>query len=127
VRARTRRRRPGGAPPPEDSGAIAAEFAVTLPAVLLVLALGISALAAGAQSVRLQDAAADAARLAARGESPGAVERAASGGGGAAAAVQVSRREDLVCVSVSEPVRLVGIPAGGLRATGSACALDGGL
>ena len=57
--------------PRGEEGSVAAEFAVTLPALLLVLALGIGALAAGGQSVRLQDAAADAARLIARADDEG--------------------------------------------------------
>ncbi|NNH05284.1 hypothetical protein HLA99_15670, partial [Microbacterium ulmi] len=51
-----------------ERGSATAEFAIALPAVGLVLLLGAGALAAGATTVRLQDAAADAARLAARGE-----------------------------------------------------------
>ncbi|MDO5052170.1 MAG: TadE family type IV pilus minor pilin, partial [Pseudoclavibacter sp.] len=53
-----------------ESGTAAAEFAVTLPAVLLVLALCIGGVQASALHVRLQDAAADAARATARGAAP---------------------------------------------------------
>jgi Flp pilus assembly protein TadG len=49
---------------------VTAEFAVALPAVVLVLVLGVSALSAAGRQVRLQDAAADAARLVGRGEDP---------------------------------------------------------
>ena len=53
----------------DDRGSVVAEFAVALPAVVLVLAVGVGALAAASRQVRLQDAVADAARLSARGES----------------------------------------------------------
>ena len=59
----------------DDRGSVVAEFAVALPAVALVLLLGAGALGACAQQVRLQDAAADAARLVARGESDARARR----------------------------------------------------
>ena len=46
----------------DDRGSVVAEFAVALPAVVLVVLLGVGALGASATQVRLQDAAADAAR-----------------------------------------------------------------
>ena len=61
----------GGGFPTDDRGAVAAEFAVALPALVLVIALGVGALSAGSRQVRLQDAVADAARLAAREDDPG--------------------------------------------------------
>lgn len=108
------RRRPLG-----ERGAVAAEFAVTLPAIVLVLLLALGALSAGARLVRLQDAAADAARLVARGE---ATERALSpldavGGTGA-----VTRRGDLVCVTARAPAPFALPPL-----TATSCALAGGL
>jgi len=113
----TRTRR--GAPRrPDDRGAVAAEFAVVLPAVVLVLLLGAGALAAGSQQVRLQDAVADAARLSARGEperAPAVVAAAVPG-----ASVTVEPDGDVVCVSASGPALL------GLRVTASSCALGGG-
>jgi hypothetical protein len=104
----------------DDRGSVVAEFAVALPAVALVLLLGIGALAAGARQVRLEDAAADAARLAARGESWSRVEAtiaAAVAGGGA----RVETRDDLVCVIASAPALLA------IRLSATSCALDGGL
>ncbi|MGC5171489.1 TadE family type IV pilus minor pilin [Micromonospora sp. DT81.3] len=108
----------------DDGGSVAAEFAVVLPAILLTLALGAGALAAGAQQVRLQDAAADAARLVARGEAEGragAVVAAAVTDAGA----DIERRGDLVCVTASAAVRAAGLLPLTLRAT--SCALAGGL
>ncbi|MFT4157172.1 MAG: TadE/TadG family type IV pilus assembly protein, partial [Microbacterium sp.] len=52
----------------DDRGAVAAELAIALPAVVLTLLLGAGALGTAARQVALQDAAADAARLIARGE-----------------------------------------------------------
>ncbi len=109
-RARTRRL--------DDAGAVVAEFAVALPAVAVVLLLGAAALGACAQQVRLQDAAADAARLAGRGESDGRVTGIVAEIGGAAA---IDRRGDLVCVTASSPGPL---SVGALAAT--SCALSGG-
>lgn len=106
-----------------DEGSVAAELAVALPAVLLTLLLGVGALGAAARQVALQDAAADAARLLGRGESPAtavALVSAAVDGAHAEAAL----RGDLACVTTRLDVdvgRLLSIP---LRA--SSCALSGG-
>lgn len=53
-----------------------AEFAVAMPALLLVLGLALSALALGVDQVRCVDAARAGARLMARGESAGVVLQA---------------------------------------------------
>lgn len=104
-----------------DRGAVTAELAVALPAVVIVLALGVGALGAAGQHVRLQDAAADAARLLARGDDAGRAESiVASAAPGAR--MRVESRGDLVCVTATAtaPVGL-DVPV-----TASACALDGG-
>lgn len=106
--------------PADDRGSVAAEFAVALPAVLVVLLVGVGALAGSARHVALQDAVADAARLSARGESEARV-RAAVGAAVAEASVAISPRGDLVCVTATAPALL------GLRVTASGCALAGGL
>jgi Flp pilus assembly protein TadG len=103
-----------------DRGSVVAEFAVALPAVVLVLVVGIGALAAGSRHVRLQDAVADAARLSARGESAARVHAAVSAAV-PGAAVEIAARGDLVCVTASAPSLL------GLRITADGCALAGGL
>ena len=111
----------GGGFRADDRGAVAAEFAVALPALVLVIALGVGALSAGSRQVRLQDAVADAARLAAREEDPGraagAVTSAVPG-----ASVEITARGDLVCVSAAVDAPPLPIT---LRAEG--CALAGGL
>src|SRR6478735_6962196 len=86
----------------DDRGSVVAEFAVALPAVVLVLALAAGALGAGIRQIRLQDAAADAARLVARGESSsralGVLTDAVPG-----SEAEISRPGDLVCVAASAP------------------------
>ncbi len=102
-----------------ERGAVSAEFAVALPAVLLVLLFGLGALGAGARQVRLQDAVSDAARLVARGDDAGRALAlvAAAGGSGT-----VQERGELVCVLAAAPAPLPLLPA----AAASACALAGG-
>jgi len=110
----------GRARPPDDRGSVVAEFAIALPAVALVLALGVGALAGASRQVRLQDAVADAARLSARGEAASRVTGAVVAAV-AEASVEISSRDDLVCVTATAPAML------GLRVSASGCALAGGL
>lgn len=114
----------GGDATPDDAGAAAAEFAVALPAVALVLAVCVGAIGVGAQQVRLQDAAADAARGLGRAESVQAVlARAAR----AMPGTSLERRHEgaLVCARLTASARG---PAAltGLRLVAESCALDGG-
>ncbi|MFD4959001.1 TadE family type IV pilus minor pilin [Microbacterium sp. NPDC058389] len=105
---------------PDDRGSVVAEFAVALPAVAIVLALGVGALAGASRQVRLQDAVADAARLSARGEPVSRVTEAVVAAV-AEASVEIAPRGDLVCVTATAPTML------GLRVQASGCALAGGL
>jgi len=57
-----------------SGGAVTAEFAVALPAVLLLLAMLLAGSAAGITQLRLEDAARAGARALARGEDPAAVD-----------------------------------------------------
>ena len=68
-----RSRSDGRARPGDDRGSAVAEFAVALPAVLLVLATVLGGVQLGTLQVRLQDAAADAARSLGRGDSASSV------------------------------------------------------
>lgn len=100
-----------------------AEFALVLPVLVLLLALGAGLLGASAVRVRLEDGVADAARLVARGEGDGAasavVQRAVPG-----ARSSLSRDGDVVCVTASATIRVMGaVPA---SVTARSCALDGG-
>ena len=109
-----------GLRPGADEGAVVAEFAVALPAIVLVLVLGVGALAGAARHVRLQDAVADAARLSARGESDQRARDAVSAAV-AGASVEIVPRGDLVCVSASASALF------GFRIEATGCALGGGL
>lgn len=112
-------RMPGRIRGRDDRGAVAAEFAVAVPAVLLVIALGATALGACSRQVRLQDAAADAARLVARGDSAARAQTAVAGAA-PGATLAVSHPDGLVCADATAPS---GIPLAGLTLTARACAL----
>lgn len=107
---------------PADRGSVAAEFAVVLPAVVLVLLLTAGALGASARQVRLQDAAADAARLVAREEPVGRAQSAVADAVSGAIA-SISYRGDIVCVTATAPTSVPLVPA---RLEASSCALAGG-
>jgi len=108
-----------------ERGSAAAEFAVTMPAVLLVLVMTIGALGAAAHQVRLADAAADAARALGRGESTAAAGALAAR---AAPGSQLSTSTDgeLVCAEVARAWALPGGRATGIQLVARACALGGG-
>jgi Flp pilus assembly protein TadG len=103
---------------------VVAEFAVAMPAVLLVLAMALGGVQVAGLQLRLQDAAADAARAWGRGDSTSSVT--------ARVAVQVpgaragrSMRGELVCATISAA------PSGfaarfGIRVSATACAMAGG-
>ncbi|QBR74687.1 TadE family type IV pilus minor pilin [Microbacterium sediminis] len=106
-----------------ERGSITAELALALPAVLLVVIIGVGGLFAASTLVQLQDGAADAARLIARGESSAraasAVTTVVSSGHSA-----ISHRGDLVCVTATATARIAGVE---LPLTATSCALAGGL
>ena len=104
-----------------DRGSVVAEFAVAFPAVALVLLLGATALAAGSTHVRLQDAAADAARIVARGE-PDAAAHSIVAAAVPAASTAIERTGDLVCVSATARTGIAGVTL-----SARSCALAGGL
>ena len=103
-----------------DVGGVTAEFAVALPAVVLVLAACLGAVQLVATDVRVQDAAAQAARAYGRGEQPGSEIAGLPH-------AQVSHRtsDGLECATVSVPARALGAIAVRLEAT--SCAMGGGL
>jgi Flp pilus assembly protein TadG len=108
----------------DDAGSAAAEFAVALPAVALVLAVCVGAVGVGSQQLRLQDAAADAARGLGRGES---VAQAAGRAARAAVGSDLAswRSGELVCARLTAAARGP-VAVAGLRLTAESCALDGG-
>jgi hypothetical protein len=97
-----------------DEGSVAAEFAVAMPAVVVVLALCLGALRLGGAQIELQDAAAATARSLARG---GALP-AHSG-----IRVSTSVSGDLVCVVMRRSVDLVRLP---VEVAARSCAVTGG-
>lgn len=100
-----------------------AELAVALPAIALVLAACLASVLLVAQQVRLQDAAADAARALGRGESEGTAGSIAdrvSGG----SRLSSWREDPFVCVSLSADGAGL-LSAIELRA--ESCAVAGGL
>ena len=108
----------------DDEGAAAAEFAVALPAVVLVLAVCVGAVGVTSQQLRLQDAAADAARGLGRGENVGVVaDRAAHAAAGSA--LTSRRAGELVCARLTAAARGPAAVAG-LQLSAESCALDGG-
>ena len=107
----------------DQRGTVAAEFAVVVPAVVLVVLLTVGALAAVTRQVRLEHAAAQSARLAARGETDDRVHAAAQT---LIDGVRIAVRSDgdFVCVDATVPAAGA-LPLPPLRST--SCALAGGL
>jgi Flp pilus assembly protein TadG len=107
----TGRRRPG-----RDRGSFTAELAAGLPALMLLLVFGLTAVAAVGTRLQCLDAAREAARAAARGDpgTPAAVRVAPDG-----SAVDVAIGEDAVTATVRAPIRVLGgnLPALTVRAT----------
>jgi len=103
----------------DERGSVTAEFAVAVPAVIIVLALGVGVLGAAATAVRLQHVSTESARLLGRGDDA----RAQAALSGIGASASISRPGGLVCVDASAPVPLaVPLPP----VTARACALAGG-
>ncbi|MFJ5861076.1 TadE family type IV pilus minor pilin [Pseudarthrobacter sp. NPDC092439] len=90
--------------PSRSSGAVTAEFAVTLPAVLLLLALLLSAAAAGVTQVRLEEGARAGARALARGEDRAAVQDIVARLSGNSASAVVSADGGWLTVTVTDRV-----------------------
>jgi Flp pilus assembly protein TadG len=110
--------------PGVDDGGVSAEFAAALPAVVLVLVCCLSGVQLGAQQVRLQDAAASAARAVARGDTVGAAAALARAQV-AGASLALSARDDLDCATAS--VNSAGLPGlARIRLSATSCALGGG-
>jgi len=107
---------------PWDRGAVTAELAVVLPAVVLVLAALLVTGSAAATQLRCADAARAGARVAALGESDAHVLDVARRVGGAAVVVAVDRAEPWVEVTVSSPTAGAWFTAGRLAVSASATA-----
>ena len=95
-----------------DRGSVTAETALALPVLVVVLAGLVWVLAAVGAQLRCVDAAAGAARAAARGESPAAVTALGRSLAPDGAVVTVQGRGEQVQVTVSAQVRAFpGLPA----------------
>jgi hypothetical protein len=90
-------------------GMVTAEFAVVLPAVILVLGLSLAALGLAMDQVRCVDAARAGARAASRGDSPDAVILVARRGAPSEALVTIVTSGELVRVSVLARPRRAGL------------------
>jgi TadE-like protein len=86
----------------KSRGAVTAEFAVALPAVLLLLAMLLAGSAAGITQLRLQDAARAGARALARGEDPAAVDGIVRKLAGPSASAAVVPGGEWMSVTVSD-------------------------
>ena len=98
-----------GAPRGRDRGAVTAETAIVIPAVILVLVASLQGVGAATVLLRAQDAAADAARSLARGDplSAAGAETAAALPGGA---LRSERSGGVVCATVSARPRILAVP-----------------
>ncbi|HWC36130.1 MAG TPA: TadE family type IV pilus minor pilin [Mycobacteriales bacterium] len=83
-----------------DAGMVTAEFAVALPSLVLVVAAAIGGVVAVTDEMRCTDAAATAARLAARGEPPSTVRAVALRGAPHGAALQLTSSASTVSATV---------------------------
>ncbi|WP_043670279.1 TadE family type IV pilus minor pilin [Clavibacter michiganensis] len=104
-----------------DAGAAAAELAVVLPAIVLVLGLCLGAVQTVGQQVMLTSAAAEAARSLGRGEDPGTAAARIAGAAGRAS-MEVERSGNAVCVRLTEPSGFGPAEAAGLRVSARGCA-----
>lgn len=95
-----------------------AEFAVALPAVLGCLALCLGAVQAATQQARLVDAAAQSARMLARGDDPAHAAHLAAN-----ARLDVEREGGMVCVRATSASSVTGLGALGVTVSARACAL----
>lgn len=104
-----------------ERGSVTAEFAVALPAVVLVLVAVILIAMAGTAQLRVTDAARAGARAASAGEGDAQVEDVVRRVGGERLTVSVLRTDPWVTVHVRAPV-VGGWFASGLSARGEATA-----
>jgi len=109
-----------------DTGSVTAEFALVIPAVVLVLGCCLGAIQVVGQQVRMTDAAAGAARALGRGESS---DHAAALANGAVPGVALSAesRGEFVCATLSAPSGIGPFALVGLTVTAVSCAPAGGL
>lgn len=115
--ARWARARFGG-----DRGAVTAELAVALPAVVLVLVAVLVIALAGTSQLRVTDAARAGARAAAAGEPDARIQEIAQQTAGGGVSVAVRRADPWVTVTATAPVAGGWFGGRGLSASASATA-----
>jgi TadE-like protein len=106
-----------------DAGVATAEIAVALPALVVLVAAGMTAVSVITAQLRCVDAAREAARAAARGESSAVVRSLAERSGPPASRVDVSWPGEEVRVSVSSQASSVGGLLPSIRVSAAAVAL----
>lgn len=94
----------GGVRLKDSRGAVTAEFAVTLPAVLLLLAMLLAGASAGVTQLRLEEGARAGARALARGDDSATVERIVRTLSGGSASAAVSADGEWLNVTVTDRV-----------------------
>lgn len=104
-----------------ERGSVTAEFAIVLPAVVVVLLLVIAALQVAGRQVRLQAMAVDAARAYARGDDAAAARVA-----GELPGASVSKTAGASVVCAVAQVSGGGALLSGITLTARSCALDDG-
>lgn len=107
-----------------EAGSVTAEFAAALPAAVVVLALCLGGIQTVGQQVRLMDAAADAARLLARGDPPATARDRVTRAVGAATFASESEG-DFRCVHLTAAPAFLPARALGAPVTARSCALGG--
>ncbi|WP_240617739.1 TadE family type IV pilus minor pilin [Pseudarthrobacter sp. AG30] len=85
-------------------GAVTAEFAVALPAVLALLAMLLAGAAAGMTQLRIEEGARAGARALARGEDPGAVQHTVRTLAGDSAAASIAADGEWFSITVTDHV-----------------------
>lgn len=88
----------------DSRGTVTAEFAVTLPAVLMLLTMLLAGAAAGVTQLRLEEGARAGARALARGEDPAAVEQIIRTLAGDSASAAVTADGEWLSVTVTDRV-----------------------
>lgn len=95
--------------PGSERGSVTAEFALALPAVILVLLLVISLAMHGAARVALEDGARAAARELARGASTSEAEQAARSAAGDTVTMRSTSEAEYTVVELRQPVNIMGL------------------
>jgi len=105
-----------------EVGSVTAEFATVIPAVVVVLAMSLGGIQLATRQLQLHDAAALAARSAARGSDANVVVGSLLRG----ARAHTELRGNLVCVSVEIEGTSLSVVLGAVTLTATSCALAGG-